>query len=60
MFIVMLEEIFINFYRKRFLKFKITGSIRYEYIDDLIIKDIKKQQITSFFPKSISKLKKQL
>ena len=36
------RNFFINFYRKKFLKFKITGSIRYEYIDDLIIKDIKK------------------
>ena len=41
------------------MKFKITGSIRYEYIDDLIIKDIKKNnKLLVFFPKSISKLKK--
>ena len=53
------RNFFINFYRKRFLKFKITGSIRYEYIDDLIIKDIKKNnKLLVFFPKSISKLKK--
>jgi hypothetical protein len=49
----------VNLYRKSFLKFIITGSIRYEYLNEIILKQSnKKKPRIVFFPKSISKLAK--
>jgi hypothetical protein len=53
------RNILVNLYRKSFLKFKITGSIRYEYCNEIVLKQInKKKPKIVFFPKSISKLAK--
>jgi len=53
------RNILVNLYRKSFLKFQISGSIRYEYFNEI---DLKKKNKTKpkiiFFPKSILKLEK--
>ena len=51
------RNLIINFYKKIFLKLKITGSIRYEYVNSHLYKDIKNdKKLIVFFPKSLSKM----
>ena len=53
------RNLLVNLYRKNFLNFQITGSLRYEYVDNLSFQDLKgKNKLLVFFPKSISKLRK--